>query len=175
MPLRVFLDQKTEKIENGIYHNFGVETMKKSIVQGSQISLDGSKPEQPTLFHTENRDPSFPYSEPEEEEQEIPEGEHRHYVYAWRWRSDEKYAKIGRTRNGLMGVKNRMVATYNPTDDPFLLGVKKCDDMEDSIKTEKDILDKLTRTLPKREWVEIDDEFNKMINESFKKMGNDEL
>ena len=154
--------------------------MKKSIVDGSQISLDGSEPEQPTLFHTENRETEnretfFPHSEPEEEEQEVPEGEHRHYVYAWRWRSDEKYAKIGRTRNGLMGVKNRMVATYNPIDDPFLLGVKKCDDMRDSIKTEKDILGRLTRTLPKREWVEIDDEFNKMINESFEKMGNDEL
>ena len=159
--------------------------MKKSTVsrkerqpstEGIQISLDGSKPEQYALFPKENEEPFFPHSEsePEEEEIPIPEGEHRHYVYAWRWCSDEGCAKIGRTRNGLIGVKNRMVTTYNPIDYPFLLGVKKCKDMTDSEKTEKDILGRLTRTHPKREWVKTNDRFKEEI-ESFEKMDNDEL
>ena len=71
-------------------------------------------------------------SEPEEEKQEVPEGEHRYFVYAWRWSGDERFAKIGRTRNGLKGVENRMVTTYHPTDDPVLLGVRECADTERS-------------------------------------------
>ena len=69
-----------------------------------------------------------------EEEQEVPEGEHRYFVYAWRWCGDERFAKIGRTRNGLKGVVNRMVTTYNPTDDPVLLGVRKCTDVKNPTK-----------------------------------------
>ena len=106
-------------------------------------------------------------SEPEEEEQEIPEGEHRYFVYAWRWCGDESFAKIGRTRNGLKGVKNRMVTTYHPTDDPVLLGVRECADAEESHKIEQYILNKLGRTRPDREWVEIDEKFNEMIDKSF--------
>ena len=105
-------------------------------------------------------------SEPEEE-QEIPEGEHRYFVYAWRWRDDKKVAKIGRTRNGLKGVKKRMVTTYHPTDDPLPLGVRKCADEEESHKTEQYILDRLGRTRPDREWVKIDEKFNEMIEKSF--------
>ena len=106
-------------------------------------------------------------SEPEEEEQEVPEGEHRYFVYAWRWCGDEGFAKIGRTRNGLKGVENRMVTTYHPTDDPVLLGVRECADAEESRKTEKYILNGLGRTRPDREWVEIDEKFNEMIDKSF--------
>ena len=106
-------------------------------------------------------------SEPEEEKQEVPEGEHRYFVYAWRWRGDERFAKIGRTRNGLRGVKNRMVTTYHPTDDPVLLGVRECTDVEESHKIEQYILNGLGRTRPDREWVEIDEKFNEMIDKSF--------
>ena len=106
-------------------------------------------------------------SEPEEEEQEVPEGEHRYFVYAWRWCGDERFAKIGRTRNGLKGVKKRMVTTYHPTDDPVPLGVRKCTDMEESHKTEQYILNRLERARPDREWVEIDEKFNEMIDKSF--------
>ncbi len=111
--------------------------------------------------------PSLLGSEPEEEEQEIPEGEHRYFVYAWRWCGDERFAKIGRTRNGLKGVENRMVTTYHPTDDPVPLGVRECADAEESHKTEQYILNGLERTRPDREWVEIDEKFNDMIDKSF--------
>lgn len=106
-------------------------------------------------------------SEPEEEEQEVPEDEHRYFVYAWRWCGDERFAKIGRTRNGLKGVENRMVTTYHPTDDPILLGVRKCADAEESHKIEQYILKGLGRARPDREWVEIDEKFNEMIDKSF--------
>ena len=106
-------------------------------------------------------------SESEEEEQEVSEDEHRYFVYAWRWSGDEGFAKIGRTRNGLKGVENRMVTTYNPTDDPVLLGIRECADAEESHKTEQYILNGLGRTRPDREWVEIDEKFNEMIDKSF--------
>ena len=111
--------------------------------------------------------PSLLGSEPEEEEQEIPEGEHRYFVYAWRWCGDERFAKIGRTRNGLKGVEKRMVTTYHPTDDPVPLGVRECADAEESHKTEQYILNGLDRTRPDREWVKIDEKFNEMIDKSF--------
>ena len=106
-------------------------------------------------------------SEPVEEAQEVPEGEHRYFVYAWRWCGDERFAKIGRTRNGLKGVENRMVTTYHPTDDPVLLGVRKCADAEESHKTEQYILNGLDRTRSDREWVKIDEKFNEMLDKSF--------
>lgn len=111
--------------------------------------------------------PSLLASEPEEEEQEVPEGEHRYFVYAWRWSGDEGSAKIGRTRNGLKGVKKRMLTTYHPTDDPVPLGVRECADAEESHKTEQYILNGLERTRPDREWVKIDEKFNEMIDKSF--------
>ena len=125
-----------------------------------QVPLFGSVEVQLSLFG----------SEPEEEEQEIPEGEHRYFVYAWRWSGDERFAKIGRTRNGLKGVKNRMVTTYHPTDNPVPLGVRQCADMEESHKTEQYILNGLKRTRPDREWVKIDEAFNEMIEKSFSDM-----
>lgn len=132
---------------------------------------------QPSLFRSEAVQPSLSFgsepaevdSEPEEEEQELPEGEHhRHFVYSWRWRSDERFAKIGRTRNGLKkGVKKRMVKTYHPIDDPVLLGVRKCESIEESKATEKYLLDGLKRTRLDREWVEIDKVFNETLEKSF--------
>ena len=107
------------------------------------------------------------FPEPEEEEQEIPEGEHPYFVYAWRWCGDERFAKIGRTRKGLKGVEERMITTYHPTDDPILLGVRECADAEESHKIEQYILNGLGRTRPDREWVEIDEKFNEMIDKSF--------
>lgn len=117
--------------------------------------------------------PSLLGSEPEEEEQEVPEGEHRYFVYAWRWCGDDGFAKIGRTRNGLKGVENRMVTTYHPTDDPVLLGVRECADAEESHKTEQYLLNGLERTRPDREWVEIDEKFNEMIDKSFMEFQGD--
>lgn len=111
--------------------------------------------------------PSLFGSEPEETEQEVPEGEHRYFVYAWRWCGNKRFAKIGRTRNGLKGVEQRMVTTYHPTDDPVLLGVRECADAEESHKTEQYILNGLGRTRPDREWVEIDEAFKEMIEKSF--------
>lgn len=123
---------------------------------------------QPSLFGSEAVQPSLSFSsEPEEKEEELPEGEHRYFVYAWRWCGDERFAKIGRTRNGLKGVENRMVTTYHPTDDPVLLGVRECADAEESHKTEQYILNRLRRVRPDREWVEIDERFNEMIDKSF--------
>ena len=118
-------------------------------------------------FIIDKGQPSLFSPEPEEEEQGISEGEHRYFVYAWRWCGDEGFAKIGRTRNGLKGVENRMVTTYHPTDDPVLLGVRECADAEESHKIEQYILKGLGRTRPDREWVEIDEKFNEMIAKSF--------
>ena len=60
-----------------------------------------------------------------------------------------------------------MVTTYHPTDDPVLLGVRECADAGESHKTEQYILKRLGRTRCDREWVEIDEKFNEMINKSF--------
>ena len=126
---------------------------------------------QPSLFASEAVQLSLPFgsdgSEPEEEEVKLPEGEHRHFVYAWRWCGDERFAKIGRTRNGLKGVEKRMVRTYHPTDDPVPLGVRECADIEESHKTEQYILNGLGRTRRDREWVKIDAAFNELIDKSF--------
>ena len=129
-----------------------------------QPPLFGSEAVQPTLSFSSEPEPE---SEPEEEEEELPEGEHRHFVYAWRWHGDERFAKIGRTRNGLKGVEKRMVTTYHPTDNPVRLGVRKCTDIEESHKTEQYILNGLRRTRSDREWVEIDEAFSEMIEKSF--------
>ena len=138
------------------------------IIPEGQSSLFGSEAVQPPLFGSEAVQPPLSSSpEPEEEEEELPEGEHRHFVYAWRWCGDKRFAKIGRTRNGLNGVKKRMVTTYHPTDNPVPLGVRKCTDMEESHKTEQYILNGLRRTRSDREWVKIDEAFSEMIEKSF--------
>ena len=86
-------------------------------------------------------------------------------VYAWRWSGDEKHAKIGVTT--IIGLGIRLTGTFHPTDDTKLLGVMECLDREKAKKSERDILNRFQRTRPDREWVIIDDAFNKMITEVF--------
>jgi len=108
----------------------------------------------------------FFHPEPEEEEQETAEGEHRYFVYAWRWSGDDTCAKIGVSTLSLL--KFRLVATYHPTDDPVLIGVMKCRSREESEDNEWYFLNEaLERTRPDREWIIIDEEFNRIIDEAF--------
>lgn len=87
-------------------------------------------------------------------------------VYAWRWSGDNKYAKIGKCPTG--SLKQRMVSTYHPTDDPILIGVQEYITEDEAKVNEKILLDRIfTRTRPDREWVIIDQEFNEIINEGF--------
>jgi hypothetical protein len=92
-------------------------------------------------------------------------GEDSHIVYAWRWSNDNTCAKIGHTIMSLL--EDRMAATYHPTDDPVLIGIIKCDNLKHRRLIEKTILDGLQRTRPDREWVIIDEAFNKKIDEEF--------
>ena len=86
-------------------------------------------------------------------------------VYAWRWSGDEKHAKIGVTT--IIGLDTRLAGTFHPTDDTKLLGVMECRDREEAKKNERDILNRLQRTRPDREWVIIDAAFNEMITKAF--------
>ena len=86
-------------------------------------------------------------------------------VYAWRWSGDDKYAKIGVSIAGRL--RERMISTYHPTDDALLIGISKYDDRKEAQEKETSILNNLTRAHPKREWVIIDEDFNKLINEEF--------
>ena len=97
-----------------------------------------------------------------------PEGEDFAFVYAWRYSGDNRYAKIGKTTK--KSFNSRFVKTYHPTDDPILIGIFKCNNEPHALDVETDILQKLERTRPKvqgHEWVEIDEAFNKMIDDSF--------
>ena len=96
------------------------------------------------------------------------EGEDFAFVYAWRYSGDNRYAKIGETTK--KSFHSRYVKTYHPTDDPILIGIFECDSESRALAVETDILKKLTRTRPDvqgHEWVEIDEAFNKMIDDSF--------
>ena len=86
-------------------------------------------------------------------------------VYAWRWTGDEKHAKIGVTT--IIGLDIRLAGTFHPTDDTKLLGVRECLDREEAKEKERDILNKFKRTRPDREWVIINNAFNKMITKEF--------
>ncbi len=100
------------------------------------------------------------------------EGEDLDIVYAWRWSGDDMYAKIGVSKMTLL--KDRMAATYHPTDDPVLIGVMKCPDRETAEAIENAILNSiLQRTRPDREWIIIDEWFNRMIDEVFISDPND--
>ena len=90
-------------------------------------------------------------------------------VYAWRWSGDNKYAKIGRSKSGYHlreTIKARSV-TFHPTDEVHLIGIKYS---ETPSREEKRILDTLGRTRCDREWVNINPDFNKLINEEFTKI-----
>ena len=82
-------------------------------------------------------------------------------VYAWRWSDDNTCAKIGVST--VSGLKSRMVATYHPTDDPILIGVRKCRSRREAERIEKSLLRTLERTRSDREWVIIDDAFNRFF------------
>ena len=71
-------------------------------------------------------------------------------MYAWRWSGDDTCAKIDVST--LSGLEPRMASTYQPTDDPVLIGVMKCFTREDTEGNESYILkEKLERTRPDRE------------------------
>ncbi|MDE0014120.1 MAG: hypothetical protein OXU36_23455 [Candidatus Poribacteria bacterium] len=93
-------------------------------------------------------------------------------VYAWRWSGDDKYAKIGKCKKGsILWERVKMQpATYHPTDDIFLIGIKEYRYEKEISQEEKRILDTLGRTRRDREWVNINEDFNKMINEEFAKI-----
>ena len=95
-------------------------------------------------------------------------GEDFAFVYAWRYSRDNRYAKIGETTK--KSFHSRYIKTYHPTDDPILIGIFKCNNKPHAQDVETHILKILTRTRPdiqKHEWVEIDEAFNKMIDDSF--------
>ena len=90
------------------------------------------------------------------------------FVYAWRYSGDKRYAKIGETTK--KSFHSRYVRTYHPKDDPILIGIFKCNNKPHAQNVETHILKELTRTRPDvqgHEWVEIDEAFNKMIDDSF--------
>jgi len=95
-------------------------------------------------------------------------GENIAFVYAWRYSGDNRYAKIGETTK--KSFHSRYVRTYHPKDDPILIGIFKCNNKPHAVDVETHILKKLTRTrpdVPRHEWVEIDEAFNKMIGNAF--------
>ena len=94
-----------------------------------------------------------------------PKGENYYLVYAWRWSNDERYAKVGRSSKHRF--KNRLITTYHPTDDPYVIGYRKCKNLQHAEDLQNHILQGLKRTRPDREWVEIDEAFEEMINLSF--------
>ena len=94
-----------------------------------------------------------------------PKGENYYLVYAWRWSNDDRYAKIGRSSKN--NFKSRLITTYHPTDDPNVIGYRKCADLQHAEDLQNHILEGLERTRRDREWVKIDKEFEKMINLSF--------
>lgn len=97
-----------------------------------------------------------------------PEVEDFAFVYAWRYSGDNRYAKIGKTTK--KSFYSRFVKTYHPTDDPILIGIFECNNESHALAVETDLLQTLKRTRPDvqgHEWVEIDEAFNKMIDDSF--------
>lgn len=83
-------------------------------------------------------------------------------VYAWRWSGDDTCAKIGVSK--VSNLESRMVTTYHPTDDPILIGVRKCRSHREAKRIEKSLLRTLERTRSDREWVIIDEAFNRFFH-----------
>ena len=86
-------------------------------------------------------------------------------VYAWRWKANDRYAKIGKCPIG--NLMYRIITTYEPIDDPLLIGVMECRNSKEAGEIERDILNRLEKTRSDREWVIINKEFNEMIDEAF--------
>ena len=96
----------------------------------------------------------------------IKQAEDYDIVYAWRWSGDDTCAKIGVSTLSLF--QSRVVSTYHPTDDIVLIGVMKFRTREQALDEEWGFLnDVFERTRPDREWVIIDEEFNRIIDEVF--------
>ena len=93
-------------------------------------------------------------------------GEDFDFVYAWRWTNDNTSAKIGVAK--ISTFETRTVTTYHPTDDMVLIGIMKCRSREEAEDNERYFLNEvLERTRFDREWVIIDEEFNRIIDEAF--------
>ena len=91
--------------------------------------------------------------------------ENCYVVYAWRWKANDRYAKIGKCPIG--NLMYRMITTYEPIDDPLLIGVMECPNSKKVGEIERDILNRLKRTRSDREWVIINEAFNEVIDEAF--------
>ena len=89
-------------------------------------------------------------------------------VYAWRWSGDQKHAKIGASKVGKL--RERLISTYHPTDDALLIAISIYPDRKEAQTRETSILRSLGRVHSKREWVYINDDFNKLINKEFTKV-----
>lgn len=94
------------------------------------------------------------------------------FLYAWRWSGDESYAKIGKCKKGaiLWERLRAQPATFHPTDDIFLIGLKAYRCETEIHQEEKRMLDRLQRTRPDREWVHINTDFLTLIDAEFTKI-----
>ena len=61
----------------------------------------------------------------------------------------------------------RIITTYEPIDDPLLIGVRECRNRKEAGEIERDMLNTFKKTRSNREWVIINKEFNEMIDEEF--------
>lgn len=91
-------------------------------------------------------------------------------VYAWRWSGDDRFAKIGVSMGSTL--RERLVFTYHPTEEIKLIGIsiKRYGKRSDAHRKESSLLNTLKKSHPKREWVCINENFTKIIDEEFKKI-----
>ncbi|RKU28965.1 hypothetical protein C6497_07150 [Candidatus Poribacteria bacterium] len=93
-------------------------------------------------------------------------------VYAWRWKENDKYTKIGTCPIG--NIRMRIITTYEPIDDPLLIGVREFSNKKEAKEYENNILNirfKSKRTRPDREWIIINETFNEVIDREFTRIG----
>lgn len=89
-------------------------------------------------------------------------------VYAWRWKANDKHAKIGHCPIG--NLLYRIITTYEPIDDPLLIGVMEFCNKKEAGEIASDILKRLEKSRPDRnrhEWVIINETFNEIIDKEF--------
>ena len=67
-------------------------------------------------------------------------------VYAWRWKTKDRYAKIGKCPIG--NIRMRIITTYEPIDDPLLIGVRECRNRKEAGEIERDMLNTLKKHDP---------------------------
>ena len=136
------------------------------VEEASTKSEEESKPfpDPSSVEEPDDKPIEEPDDEPEEPDDEL-EGENYDLVYAWQYSGDNRYSKIGRSTRHLLHT--RMRGTYHPTDTPELIGIWECDNRKHAEDVQNYILRELKRMRPDREWVEIDEAFNEMINKTF--------